>query len=380
MNLIKLNINEVLLLDQFNFHNPYNNIDHLNKQASKGEKLDEQLSLLSLAAHKIEKFHSFFHFEQSYFHLQLAILYRNIGDYEKAKEQLELAIFQDHLNKQAKSMLAEADTKELYDRPYKSFADYVSFATDEEGGSLKSQGYWRLSQDSVQDLQNIIDKIRYHHLRYHEEAAKLYLNRSLIFYLLKQPELAKNDIVKAHNLDNKLAQKEYYSMVMSQMRVEIVLGLGSNLGDREKFLRDSIAKLQEFMIIEDVTCSTIIESEADLLPNSPKEWDLKYLNMAIRGTTAKTPEELLKSIENVEQIIGTKANAPWSPREIDIDILAYGNEVINQKDFQIPHARLLERPWAMGPFAEIWPGWIHPAIGKTINELYNEQSKISRHS
>ncbi len=380
MNLIELNINQILLIDKYSFQNLSNNIDYLNLQATLVENLDEKLALLTKAAEKIERFHCFFHFEQSYFHLKLAILYSNEGDNEKMRQQLELAIFQDRINNQAKSMIEGFSAEQVYQRPYNNFSDYLSYATDEKVEDFELQGYWQLSQDSIEAIEDIIGEIRKHHLNYHEEAAKLYLNRALIFHLLKQEVLAKNDIVKAHNLDNKLSQKEYYYMIMLQIGTEVVLGLGSNLGDRNYYLQQAVAKLQELNIITNIITSSVIESKADLMPDSPKEWDLDFLNMAIKGTTMLTPEQLLKAVSDVEQIIGKKAAFVWSPREIDIDILAYGNEFIKQENLQIPHARLLERLWAMVPFAEIWPDWIHPVVNKSIKEVYDEKIKVSRNS
>jgi 2-amino-4-hydroxy-6-hydroxymethyldihydropteridine diphosphokinase len=377
MNLLKLNINKILLLDEYNFNSPLNNIDYLNNQAALVESLEEKLKLLTRAAEIIEKFHSFFHFEQSYFHLKLAILY---GESEEAIEQLKLAIFQDPINKQAKLMLEGSSDNQNYQRPFNSFVDYLSFATNEEIETFKPQGYWHIKQNTAGNIKHIIEEIRHHHLHYHEEAAKLYLNRALIFYLLKESQLAKNNIIKAHNLDNKLAQKEYYNMIMAQIGKEVVLGLGSNLGDRKNYLNQAVEILQKLNIIQNITVSSIIESKADLLPNSPKEWDLDYFNMAIKAITILTCDELLQAIKDVEQIIGKRTGPTWSPREIDIDILAYSSEVIKNENLQVPHKNLLERSWAMEPFVEVWPDWVHPVMNKNIKEIYDEKSKTSRNS
>lgn len=214
-NLINLTINKFLLLKDFAFKDPSNNIDYLNQQATLKNNLEESLSLLNLATSKIEKFHSFFHFEQSYFHLQLAIEYSKQNQKEEMEEQLKAAIFQDHLNNQAKSMLDNKKNNSIYQRPYSNFSEYIKFATEEEPNSFNLlDSYWNdyIEYNKNHDkklLIKIIDKIRYHHLHYHEESAKLYLNRAIIFYHLDQFSLSKNDIVKAKNLDMNLTQKEY---------------------------------------------------------------------------------------------------------------------------------------------------------------------------
>jgi 2-amino-4-hydroxy-6-hydroxymethyldihydropteridine diphosphokinase len=160
----------------------------------------------------------------------------------------------------------------------------------------------------------------------------------------------------------------------------VVLGLGSNLGDRKNYLNQAVEILQKLNIIQNITVSSIIESKADLLPNSPKEWDLDYFNMAIKAITILTCDELLQAIKDVEQIIGKRTGPTWSPREIDIDILAYSSEVIKNENLQVPHKNLLERSWAMEPFVEVWPDWVHPVMNKNIKEIYDEKSKTSRNS
>ena len=143
---------------------------------------------------------------------------------------------------------------------------------------------------------------------------------------------------------------------------EVVLGLGSNLGDRLNYLEMAISKLQKMKVIENISLSSIHQTKALLLENSPKEWDLDFMNMAVRGITKLSPFELLAAIKNIEQIIGRKHTERWSPREIDIDILAYGEEVMHG-ELIIPHEHLLNRPWAIGPLSEVYPSWKYPVPG-----------------
>ena len=147
------------------------------------------------------------------------------------------------------------------------------------------------------------------------------------------------------------------------MGVEVVLGLGSNLGDRLGYINAALNKLQELQIIDKIVCSSIYQSKALLKKGSPEEWNLDYLNLAVKGLTKLTPLELLKEIKNTENLLGKKAGPRWSPREIDIDILSYGDEVIIEENLIVPHAELLERIWALSPFAEINPEWRYPVLG-----------------
>jgi 2-amino-4-hydroxy-6-hydroxymethyldihydropteridine diphosphokinase len=351
MKLLRISLNKLLWLDSHKFQNPHNNIESLNALAISSKTLDDKLTWLNLATHKIEKFHSFFHFEQSFFHLQLAIHYLKHNQKELGQEQLELAIFQDHVNKQAIQMLKGSSEYPIYQRPYDNFSDYIEFATDETIDPGRPLPY---QYDNIDSIEEIIKDIRYRHLHYHEESAKLYLNRAMVFYQLGEFDLSKNDAIKANNLDNKLKEKDYY---LQMEKVDIVLGLGSNLDDRNNYLEQAITKLKEKNILDNITCSTIIESKAALLPNSPDEWDLDFLNMAVRGYTNLTPNELLESIKEIEKELGRKVSAPWSPRIIDIDILIYGDQVIKTDELIIPHPELMERPWALNPLLEIFPDW-----------------------
>ncbi len=164
--------------------------------------------------------------------------------------------------------------------------------------------------------------------------------------------------------------------IISQIGTEVVLGLGSNLGDREIYLQIAIAKLQERNILVNITCSAIEQTKACLKPNSPKEWDLDYLNMAIKGITMLDPEELLKAVKDIEHIVGRNNFQSWSPREIDIDILAYGDQIIEKDNFTIPHIALLQRPWVLKSFAQLIPEWKYPVLGPcynlTIKEIYEK--------
>ena len=219
MNLIKLNINPILFLENFHFKDPYNNIDFLNQQAILNQDLNKRLSLLILATEKVEKFHSYFHFEQSYFNLQLAIHLKKENKIDEANKQLELAIFQDHVNEQAIALLNNNnDSNTPYTRQYNNFSDYLYFATEEKDDTVNENSYWNDYLDYQQNprskiLENIISKIRHNHLEYHKESAKLYLNRAVTFYNLSQIDLFKNDLIKANNLDNELKTREYYNMV-----------------------------------------------------------------------------------------------------------------------------------------------------------------------
>jgi 2-amino-4-hydroxy-6-hydroxymethyldihydropteridine diphosphokinase len=142
----------------------------------------------------------------------------------------------------------------------------------------------------------------------------------------------------------------------------IILGLGSNIGDRAGNLSAAVRLLSAF--VQDIQCSRIVESTALLPPGAPPEDNIPYLNMAISGTTMHSPRNLLQEIKAIEKAIGRVPRYTWGPREIDIDILAIDGQVISEPDLNIPHSGMLERDFVLIPLADVAPGWRYPLQGQ----------------
>lgn len=164
--------------------------------------------------------------------------------------------------------------------------------------------------------------------------------------------------------------------------MEIVLGLGGNVGDRFENLVNALREL--IGIAEDarpvfnaserggqqVTVSPIYESDALLPEGAPDSWNKDFYNLAVRGYTQLTFPQLLDAVKSIEQRLGRGAHEVWSPRTIDIDILAakpegfsWGkgiNQTIEYQDglLTVPHPALKGRPFALWPLADIAPHWI----------------------
>lgn len=156
----------------------------------------------------------------------------------------------------------------------------------------------------------------------------------------------------------------------------VVLGIGSNLGDREAYIKHAVELLAE-NAISAVRVSSFYESPALLKPGAPAMWDIPYLNIAIAGETSLAPQALLKMVKTIERRIGRSCSPAglWAPREIDIDILAYGEEAINENGLQVPHAGLLERDFALLPFADLEPNWRFPVSGDAYHKTAFELSQ-----
>ena len=144
----------------------------------------------------------------------------------------------------------------------------------------------------------------------------------------------------------------------------VILGLGSNIGDRLANLRKALRAIKQLNDVSVLQVSPVYISDALLPENAPADWDMPYLNLAIRADVACTPEELLPQLKKIEWTIGRKPEKRhWGPREVDIDILAWDDRVIDTESLTVPHASLQERPFALWPLADVAPFWRFPLTG-----------------
>jgi len=141
----------------------------------------------------------------------------------------------------------------------------------------------------------------------------------------------------------------------------VILGLGSNIGDRLGYLRAAVRWLSA--IITDMRLSSIMESAAMLPPGATNDMDLPFLNMVISGVTSLAPHALLAEVKSIELKLGRIQRGVWGPREIDIDILAMDDVVIKSPELSIPHSGILKRDFVLLPLAEIAPQWKYPVAG-----------------
>lgn len=150
----------------------------------------------------------------------------------------------------------------------------------------------------------------------------------------------------------------------------IVLGVGTNIGDRLANLRRAIKelKLADSLSVQQV--SPVYMSDALLPDNAPANWDLPYLNLAIRCETTLEPLALLALLKKIEASFGREAPVRhWGPRIIDIDILAWDDKIIESDKLTIPKVDLVERPFALWPLADVAPLWVFPKLSQTAEQL-----------
>jgi 2-amino-4-hydroxy-6-hydroxymethyldihydropteridine diphosphokinase len=140
------------------------------------------------------------------------------------------------------------------------------------------------------------------------------------------------------------------------------IGLGSNLGGREEYLRTAIEMLAKS---ENVSrASSIYETDPVGYIDQPR-----FLNMVIELETDRQPIELLKLLQATEQDLHRERSFPNAPRTIDLDLLLVDQIVENSRELIIPHPRLHERAFVLVPLAEIAPNVVVPTLGKTVKDL-----------
>jgi 2-amino-4-hydroxy-6-hydroxymethyldihydropteridine diphosphokinase len=143
------------------------------------------------------------------------------------------------------------------------------------------------------------------------------------------------------------------------------VGLGANLGPREDTLRQAIRLLDEADGVDVVATSSLRETEPVGVVDQPR-----FLNGAAAVDTALAPQELLSVLLGVEQRLGrVRDGTRWGPRTIDLDLLLYGDEVVEEPGLRVPHPRLAERRFVLEPLAELDPELVVPRAGPVADLL-----------
>lgn len=161
--------------------------------------------------------------------------------------------------------------------------------------------------------------------------------------------------------------KKKNNRIIHRVETLFFLSLGSNLGDRLKFLRKAVTALNQNKNIQILKISNTHETE----PYGKKDQPF-FLNICVKGKTTLSPQELFKICRDTEIKLGRIAGEKWGPRIIDIDILFYGNKTINSPDLVIPHPDLHRRRFVLVPLIQIDSDLIHPVFKKTAADLLNE--------
>ena len=145
-------------------------------------------------------------------------------------------------------------------------------------------------------------------------------------------------------------------------KVRVAVALGSNVGDRETHLAYAVGRLRERLF--ELAVSRWYETD----PVGVGSQGL-FLNGAAVGTTSLTARELLDFLLQVERDRGRERPFPGAPRTLDLDLILYGDDVIDEPGLRVPHPRFRDRLFVLDPLAEIAPDWIDPESRASIEQL-----------
>lgn len=148
------------------------------------------------------------------------------------------------------------------------------------------------------------------------------------------------------------------------------IALGSNMGDRQKYIRDGIDAF-----LNDNKCRIVKASELVRTTAYGEIEQDEFLNGALVLKTLYTPEELLCKIHEIEAAAGRERREHWGPRTLDLDIIFYDDLIMDTDELQIPHVDMQNRDFVLEPLSRIVPYVVHPVFGKTVIQLYEEVQK-----
>lgn len=149
--------------------------------------------------------------------------------------------------------------------------------------------------------------------------------------------------------------------------MKVFLGLGSNLGNRAEYIESAINEIGSLKDTKLIKKASLYETEPWGFKEQPD-----FINSAVEIETSLSAEELFIGVKEIEQKLKRQNIGRWQEREIDIDILFYGDEIIRTEKINIPHKEIENRKFVLIPMNELAPDFIHPVFDETINGLLNK--------
>jgi 2-amino-4-hydroxy-6-hydroxymethyldihydropteridine diphosphokinase len=158
---------------------------------------------------------------------------------------------------------------------------------------------------------------------------------------------------------------------MNATQVDAFIALGSNVGDRRATMTSALDALRRCDRVRIVEVSDIMETDPVGPPGQGP-----YLNAVAWVSTDLEPHDLMTLLLDIERLHG-RTRSPdhrWGPRTLDLDLILYGDQVIDQPGLTVPHPQMHQRTFVLKPLVQIAPGRIHPVLGRTIAELLDSLS------
>jgi 2-amino-4-hydroxy-6-hydroxymethyldihydropteridine diphosphokinase len=154
--------------------------------------------------------------------------------------------------------------------------------------------------------------------------------------------------------------------------IRIFIGLGSNLGDRAKYLQCALSELVNLHQTTVKKYSSVYETEPVGVKEQPK-----FLNMVAEVDSMLRPDNLVRELKEIEHRVGRTFREHWGPREIDLDLLYYGGEMLNETELHVPHPEISNRRFVLVPLKEIAAEFQDPLRHLSVEELLQRCSDTS---
>lgn len=147
------------------------------------------------------------------------------------------------------------------------------------------------------------------------------------------------------------------------------IGFGSNLGDRVGFLMRAQQALNDLGGTIVLRLSSLYKTEPHTCGGSEQPW---YLNVVFEAQTNLSPSVLLSALKNIEKDLGRVEATKWAPRIVDLDLLFYGDQILEAEGLCVPHREIAHRRFVLQPLCDLVPDKIHPVLKKNLRELLAE--------
>jgi len=155
----------------------------------------------------------------------------------------------------------------------------------------------------------------------------------------------------------------------------VYLGLGSNLGDRAEAIRQALGEIDQLEETQVIRVSSLYDTDPVGVDDQPP-----FLNAVVHVETDQPPARLLWNLKRIERRLGRTTSRRWGPRVIDLDILLYADQVIDDAELTIPHRGLRERAFVLVPLTELAPELVLPDTGERVTDVRGGLSHTDEHS